>query len=140
MANDFGFVMRGVREWDREVDKLIAAQEKASLVALNAGVKEIAQAARANVGGQSHPRSQSGKLRRSIRWWGAKRLAPGVYAARAGPSRRSSASRYARPTELGNPRWKRKTGYPYLKPAERAVKARLPQVFRRAWTQGQKGR
>jgi hypothetical protein len=138
MPDDFGFVLRGVREFDAAIDKLVAAQERASLVALNAGAKEIAQAAKANVGGQEHPQSRSGSLRRSIRWWGAKQIAPGVFAARAGPSRRSSSSRYARTIELGNPRWKRTSGYPFLKPAERAVRARLPQIFHRAWTEGQK--
>jgi hypothetical protein len=137
MADNLGFAMRGVREFDQAIGNLIVEQEKASLVALNAGAKAIAQAAKARFGG-GHPRSRSGKLRGSIRWWRAKRLAPGVYASRAGPSRRSSASRYARPVELGNPRWKRKVGYPYMKPAENEVRTGLPAIYRKAWTSGQK--
>jgi hypothetical protein len=138
VADEWGFAVRGVREFEQTIDNLIRAQERASLAALNAGVKEIATLAKANVGGQEHPQSRSGALRRSIRWWGAKPIAPGVFAARAGPSRRSKAARYARPTELGNPRWVRRTGYPYLKPAERAVRRELAAIYRRAWTQGQK--
>jgi hypothetical protein len=137
VADDFGFAIRGVREFDQSIDKLIREQERQSLVALNEGVKAIAAAARSNVG-SGRPASRSGNLRRSIRWWGAKRIAPGVFVARAGPSRRSKAAKYARPVELGNPRWQRGTGYPYLKPAERAVRPTLPAIYRRAWTQGQK--
>jgi hypothetical protein len=137
VSAEFGFAVRGVREFGQGLDQLVKAQERASLVALNAGVKEIAARARANVG-SGRPQSRSGKLRRSIRWWGAKPIAPGVFAARAGPSRRSSAARYARTIELGNPRWQRRSGYPYLKPAERAVRRELGAIYRRAWTQGQK--
>ena len=87
--------------------------------------------------GQNFPRdggpgNVSGNLRRGIKTEGPVRRGT-AWVGWVGPT-----AIYSRAVELGNPRWKRKKGYPFVEPALRFINRMIPTIAARAWSRAMK--